>query len=281
MVFFVLLAMAGATSSGGDSAVIVEPVANMYSRDTRDADVVSQAIFGTNVVVTETAKDWLKIRTPDGYPGWIPGSSAIRRAPYAVSGRAAQVANLFASLYREKDITRHQPLLTLPFEARLEIIAGPVGPDDRWLQARLPDDRTAWVQSGDVSFNAPRLSIPEVIEFSRKFLGLPYLWGGASTYGYDCSGYTQMLCRRRGILIPRDADQQAAWERMQAVDLKQLEPGDLLYFGSSEHHITHTGMYIGNGEFINATPYLHPVIQICRLEDEHWKELLVAARRPK
>lgn len=281
MLFFLLLAMAGGGTSTPATAVIVEPVANMYSRPTRDADVVSQAIYSTNVAVLEDQTDWMRIRTPDAYTGWIPSASAIRSGPYAALGRIAQIANLFASVYREADITKHQPVVTIPFESRLEVISGPTEADARWLQVRLPDARTAWIQAGDISFDPPKQSIPEVIEFSRRFLGLPYLWGGTSTFGYDCSGFTQMLCRRRGVLIPRDADQQAAWDGMEKVALDQLQPGDLLYFGPRPDKITHTGMYMGNGEFINATPYQHPVVQICRLEDAHWKALLLAARRLK
>ena len=121
--------------------------------------------------------------------------------------------------------------------------------------------------------------LAEVVEFSRRFVGLPYLWGGTSTFGYDCSGFTQMLCRRRGVLIPRDASQQAAWTGMVPVTRDQLRPGDLLYFGESPDKIIHTGMYLGNGEFIDATTWQQPVVQIDRLDDQHWASLFVAARR--
>jgi len=74
---------------------------------------------------------------------------------------------------------------------------------------------------GDVSLapsGTPRVwTIPELIALSQRFLGLPYTWGGTSSFGYDCSGFTQMLCRRGGVLIPRDADVQAAWSGMTAV----------------------------------------------------------------
>jgi len=65
------------------------------------------------------------------------------------------------------------------------------------------------------------------------------------------------------------------------VDPKDLQPGDLVYFGKSAQKITHTGMYIGDGRFINATTHFKPVIQICRLDDPHWSAILVAARRWK
>ena len=68
---------------------------------------------------------------------------------------------------------------------------------------------------------------------------------------------------------------------MTPVERSQLRPGDLIYFGETADKITHTGMYIGNGEFIDATPWQHPVVQIDRLDDPHWSPLFVAGRRAK
>ena len=120
-----------------------------------------------------------------------------------------------------------------------------------------------------------------MLEFSKRFLGLPYTWGGTSSYGYDCSGFSQMLGRRRGISMPRDAQPQAEWSGVVAVERKDLAPGDLLYFGSSEKKITHTGIYIGVGKFINATTHLTPMVRIDDLNDPYWTKLLVASRRVK
>ena len=81
--------------------------------------------------------------------------------------------------------------------------------------------------------------------------------------------------------MPRDADQQAAWSGLTRVERTDLQPGDLLFFGPSAKQITHTGMYIGDGQFIHDTTNGHPVIQISRLDDEPWPRLLVACRRVK
>jgi len=191
------------------------------------------------------------------------------------------VEALFAHLYREPSVTTHQPLLTAPFETRLEVVAEPETENRRWVQVRLPDDRPAWVQRGDVTFDAKPLSAAETIALARRFLGLPYTWGGTSSYGYDCSGFTQMLCRRQGKLMPRDAGPQADWTGARPIAKDELQPGDLLYFGPSEKKITHTGMYIGGGEFIHATTHERPVVQISRLDEPHWRKLLVAQRRLK
>ncbi len=282
LVFLAMLAAPPDKTAPPQNAVVVQPVANMYSRASVDADVVSQAIFSTNAAILEQAGAWLKIRTPDDYTGWMEADAVLRLPPYARSGRVAQVEALFANLYREKNITTHRPVMTIPFESRLEIAGDPADSGGRWLQVRLPDDRSAWVQAGDVTLG-PRNNtpIPDIIAWSKRFIGLPYLWGGVSTFGYDCSGFTQMLCRRRGYLLPRDADLQANWGGVKPVDKADLQPGDLLYFGPSPDKITHTGMYIGNGQFINATAWQHPIVQICDLGDSHWTRLLVAARRIK
>lgn len=262
-------------------AVIQRPVANLFSKPTTEADVVSQAIYGWNVEVLEEQPAWLKVRTPDQYTGWIEASSALKRDVYAVSAPVATVRSLFASVYRETSITKHQPLMTLPFEARLEVVGDPVSQTPRWTRVRLPDMKEAWIQRGDVSLAPVMLSREEMLLFSRRFLGLPYLWAGTSTFGYDCSGFTQMLMRQTGVSLPRDAQPQAEWTGVQPVAKEELAPGDLVYFGPSEKKITHTGMYIGDGRFIHATSHLQPVVQISDLAEEHWSKLLVAQRRVK
>jgi cell wall-associated NlpC family hydrolase len=273
-----LLALASAALP---HAVVLQPVANMYSRPDLDADVVSQAIYGSNVGVVSAEGEWVQIRTADDYQGWV-RKPALRTAsaPYAAGGKVAEVESLFAHIYREPNVTKHAPLVTAPFETRLEVIRDSAE-NERWLELRLPDDRSGWVQRGDVSLAPPKLSIAEMIELSRKFIGLPYTWGGTSSCGYDCSGFTQMLCRRRGVLLPRDAGPQAQWSGLEPVKRAELRPGDLLYFGRSADHITHTGLYIGDGKFINATTWQKPMVQICDLGDAHWSGLLVACRRVK
>jgi cell wall-associated NlpC family hydrolase len=275
----ILMTMALAAAVNG---VILKPVANMHSRPSEEADVVSQAIYASHLRIIAEQAGWAKVRTADDYTGWMPLSSLRRLGAgerlYGSSGRVARVDSLFASIYQEPDVTKHQPLLTVPFETKLEVIHEDSAAG-RWLEVRLPDERAGWLQSGDATFDSQPLTISETIVLSKKFLRLPYFWGGVSTFGFDCSGFTQMLCRRRGVLIPRDASVQAKWEGAVPVDRADLKPGDLLFFGESR--ITHTGMYIGDGEFINATTHEHPVVQISDLADPYWAKLFKTARRIK
>ncbi len=257
----------------------------MYSSAGEDSDVVSQAVLGSNVEILEEMSSWAKVRTNDQYTGWMRLQDArpfpSHRSGYATSGQLAQVSSVTANLYRETDVTLHRPLLTISFETRLEIVGQGHVDGDGWLQVRLPDQRIAWIQAGDVDLAPRKLSIEESIALGRRFLGLTYLWGGRSSFGYDCSGFTQMLVRSRGIIMPRDADLQAAWMGAVPIDRRKLRAGDLLFFGSDAGHITHTGMFIGLGQFIHDTTYGHPGVQISRLLNQPWTRLLVACRRIK
>ncbi|MGD1078881.1 MAG: C40 family peptidase [Candidatus Sulfotelmatobacter sp.] len=291
---FAIFLWAPAIFAANSTHIVVVPVANMYSGPSDQTDVVSQAIYGSNVILLTARGEWSRIQTADRYKGWV-RSRHLRLIQsgkgYATVGVIVQVESLFANVYREPDITRHKPVLTIPFEARLEVIPDENGTDAKkgegkgshegWLQVRLPDKRSEWIQSGDVVSDPKPLSIPESIELAKRFMGIPYLWGGSSSFGFDCSGFTQMLVRARGIIMPRDADKQAAWTGVIAVQRKDLQPGDLLFFGSSPKGITHTGMYIGDGQFIHDTTNGHPVVQMSRLDDQPWTHLLVASRRVK
>src|SRR6266567_727512 len=109
------------------NAVVLQPVANMYSRPSEDADVVWQAIYGANVGLMESKDGWARIRTADDYTGWAPPKLLLPGGPYAAGEKTAEVQSLFAHVYREASVTRHAPLITVPFEARLEVVAAPQG----------------------------------------------------------------------------------------------------------------------------------------------------------
>lgn len=263
--------------------VVATPVVNMYRHASKDSDVVSQAIYGTGVTALATQNGWYEIRTADSYTGWVAADEVrmLRGEAYAPEEDVVRVTGLSANIYRDPDVTLHAPILRLPWEARLEIAPGQTSKVGRWIHVLLVNGKGGWVQRGDVSKVFSPVSIQQMIQLSRRFIGITYTWGGVSSFGFDCSGFTQMLERQRGIEMPRDADVQAAWSGVIPVERTELQPGDLLFFGSNPAKITHTGMYIGNGEFIHDTTHDHPGVQISRLDDMPWTKLFVAARRTK
>ncbi len=283
MRLFVMAAILASAAQARQRAVVLAPVLDMFSKPSADADVVSQARYGMTVGVEQMEGEWARIRTlHDGYSGWARRESLRLLGDgerYAECGRLAFVDSLRAHLYRTPSVTRHAPLVTVPYETLLEVVEEPEKEGRRWIRVRLPDLRDAWIQRGDVVFEPPVLDVPALIELAKRFLGLPYTWGGTTSFGYDCSGFTQMLVRRGGVLMPRDAQPQADWNGMQKVAPGELAPGDLVFFGPNDRKINHTGFYLGGGEFIHSTTNTKPVLQISRLDEEPWTKTLVACRR--
>ena len=268
-------------------AVVVKTVENMYSAPSFDKDVASQAYLGQVVAILETKGSFAKIETPDRYQGWVPAAAlkpyASNTAPrYAAKGRVAEVVSLVAHVYREPDVTTFRPKARAPLGARLELVKEAT--DARWHRVRLPDGEEGFIQTGDVVLRdafdkVPRASGSELVATARRLLGVPYLWGGMTPLGVDCSGFVSLVYRVHGQLLPRDADLQFDDPESIPVEKDHLAAGDLLFFGRKT--ITHVGMYMGDGRFIDATTYETPVVREDRLDDPHWVELYKGARRPK
>lgn len=224
-------------------------VINLYSKPTEETDVVSQAIYAAPVNILQTSSDWLFIETQDLYKGWIHTSDIYQNHHYLISPLLYPVKSLFAHIYRDADTATYKPLTTLTFSSLVQLTQEPDA-SSRWLQVRLIDGTEGWIQRGDLDLEPRLKSLKEMLALSRQFLGLPYTWGGTSSYGYDCSEFVQMLYKQMGILLPRDSYLQADSPLLTPVSLAELLPGDLLFFGESK--ITHVGIYLANDEFINA-----------------------------
>jgi gamma-D-glutamyl-L-lysine dipeptidyl-peptidase len=280
-------------ASGADApgtAVVIKAIADMHKTSNDATELVSQAVIGTNVKILASEKnggaEWYRIETPDTYQGWTIGTSLLVRPdggkPYASEGPVFEVTSLIANIYATEDVTERTPLVCAPIGARLE--AGACG--DRWSEIILPCGRKAWVQKGDGEIKdaaAARktLAPEETIALAKRFLGIPYLWGGNSPWGIDCSGYVQLLYRLSGFDILRDADIQMTASGLAEVGRGDERARDLIFFGGEIDRITHVGMMIGPNEFIHSTTHDKPMVQISDLRDAYWQKLYQGARRPQ
>jgi cell wall-associated NlpC family hydrolase len=270
-------------------AVVLGTVENMYSEASPDKNVVSQALLGQVVGILEARDGFARIETPDRYTGWVPASALFEypdpKAPrYATGGLLAEVTSLMANVYRDPDVTKARPKTLAPLGARLEVVKPAEDPQKRWITVRLPSGEAAYVQSGDVRLveaaaARTRGSEADLVATARRFSGVPYLWGGMSVHGVDCSGLTSRVYAVNGIDLPRDADLQFDDARARAVERADLRPGDLVFFGQKK--ITHVGMYVGDGRFINATTHTRPDVHEDSLDDPYWVSLYRGARRPQ
>jgi len=132
----------------------------------------------------------------------------------------------------------------------------------RFLKIRFPDGRTGYVRKSDcISFNEwsnLESNAESIISVARQMMGFPYLWGGSSSKGVDCSGFVKLAFYSQGIILARDASQQALYgEQVDFTNRNNLQTGDLLFFGRSAQRITHVGIYTENGDFIHSSGRVH------------------------
>lgn len=244
---------------------INHPFVDMREDPSSASKVVSQAVFSERISVEKEESGWSYIVSSDGYKGWVPSETFVScEKPYEGS---AEISRLMAHLYGLKD-TEYGPIKTLPYGAKLQVLDGT---GVRFTKIALPDGQEAYIQNGDIASESPLQKKEDLVSFSKRFLGLPYTWGGRSSFGYDCSGFVQMLYNKIGISLQRDSKQQVCDDRFQTIAIHDLEPGDLVFFGKSEGRIMHVGMYLGEGSFIHATSReCLPWIRISKLTDSEW-----------
>lgn len=229
------------------------PVAIMRQEPSLDAEIVSQAIFAEEISVLETREEWVKIETvEDEYVGWTNRENLRERQEEYASCTCVkpliEVNRLTAHVFSQPDIAI-DPLFTLPFECRLEAIdpfnEGP------WLKIKLLDETEAYILKEDVTSDIRAISMDQMVELSKNFLDVPFTEGGRSSFGYDSSGFVQMLYRRMGFYLPRNVKDQGAWEGFETVPFDMLSKGDLIFWGSSEKDLCQVSMYIGSDQCLH------------------------------
>jgi len=114
-----------------------------------------------------------------------------------------------------------------------------------------------------------------IVSTAARYLGVPYVWGGVTPEGFDCSGFVQFVYAMQGISLPRTADMQ--YEIGAMIASRQLQPGDIVYFSTYAPGPSHNGIYIGGGRFISATSSRGIVID--RLDSSYWGARYFGAQR--
>jgi cell wall-associated NlpC family hydrolase len=240
-------------------------VANVRTRASHPAEMGTQTIMGWTVQVLKKQSGWYFVHTdPDGYLGWIEElqltlMSAAGKAAWEAAPRV--ITTTPVSFVRVAADRTSEPVTDLVVGSILKRI----GASGAWTSVALADGRKGFVSTDDLQdyaeWKASRKPSADLIERTAlQFMGVPYLWGGTSSKGFDCSGFAKTVLRLNGIELPRDTDQQAeaGIEIPFADGLSRLQKGDLLFFGTRAsadrpERVSHVGIHVGNLDFIHAS----------------------------
>lgn len=246
-------------SSTDARAVVTHNVTAMRSEPRDRAEQVSQVLFGETVRLLQDEGDFTEVNSPDGYQGWV-----LRRhlsiletgERYPAVGRAAMIAPLFLPLFREPSGQSSRiTLLTLGTAVEL----GQGRAEEVYYPINLPGGGTGYIEGA--ALIVPRYPPldqlgPNLAVVAKGMVGVPYLWGGRTPFGLDCSGFVQRVYWLCGHTIPRDAYMQAASPLFAPVEKDDVQPGDLVFFQGEDPRgrgVTHVGIALGDGTFIHAS----------------------------
>lgn len=247
-----------------EAGIVAVSVGNVRREPRHSAELTTQVLMGASLRLLKKQADWYFTQGPDGYLGWLDKASF----QVLTRGELRQWEDSPKSIVTVRlAIVRVAPAEAS--EALSDVVSGcllkTLGHHGGWSRVELPDRHTGFLAGSAVSdyvaWKAGRRTSAESVErTARSFLGIPYLWGGTSPQGFDCSGFTKTVFHLNGLDLGRDADQQAKMGSPVALagGFKGLEKGDLLFFGTPEseraERITHVGIYLENLEFVHAAP---------------------------
>lgn len=247
---------------GNTKALVTISVANIRSNPKHSAELATQALMGTPLNVLKESDGWYLVQTPDGYLSWVDRAGIHLMSTEELEDWHAQPKVVFTELNGHVWTSPNQE------EMVSDVVAGDIlilkGEIDSYLEVALPDGRHGFISSeSSMLFQdwiaSRSTSSEKLISTAKQMMGVPYLWGGTSIKGVDCSGFTKTIYYLNGQIIPRDASQQV--NEGEEIDTEKnwdkLEVGDLLFFGEKatdekKERVVHVGMWIGNGEFIHS-----------------------------
>lgn len=255
-----------------------------------ESPLETQSLMGTVVEIIGEQSYWRQVVTPEPYTAWCTNLGLVEMS--------AEQLNEYKAAPKYICTAQHSGVYAAPSlgakrlsdmsEGNLVRVVYTEGKKPKpsikkkWAEVMLPDGRKGWTPASDLAIFAEwavkqKVTAENIVNTAMTFEGTPYLWGGASSKGLDCSGLVRLTFFMNGHLLPRNASQQVNHGREIIMECnhsitpdsdkfhqemktrtKNLQPGDLVFFGSPEtfwakEKITHVGIYIGNGKIIHAS----------------------------
>ena len=273
----------------------------MRQKPDYESPLETQSLMGTVVEIIAEQGYWRQVATPEPYTAWCTNLGLVEMTPEQINEYKAAPKYIctahHSGVYATASLNSRR-LSDLSMGNLLRVVytdgsVGAKGPDNRtskvkiskkgkFVEVMLPDGRKGWTPATDLADFTKwavrqKLTAENIVNTALQFEGTPYLWGGASSKGLDCSGLVRLTFMMNGHLLPRNASQQVKYGREIIMEcdhsvtpdsdklyqemqkrVKHLQPGDLVFFGTPEtrlkkERITHVGIYIGGGKIIHAS----------------------------
>ena len=270
-----LVAVSG---SAQDKRMAVVETSTCYMRIAPDYEsaLETQELMGTIVEIVGETSYWREIVSPQPYKAWTTEKTLVEMTSEEIQKYKEAPKYMFAELYGHiymEPSEKSQTICDLVGGDVMRMVHknGKAVIKGRWAMVMLPSGKTGWVQKSAVEELGERIDIrmgegsgnmisrermEAIISSAHQLLGVPYLWGGMSAKGVDCSGLVRISAIMNGVLLPRNASQMIKCGI--PVQLDQLQRGDLVFFGTSASdekpmRVTHVGIYLGDNHIIHSS----------------------------
>ncbi len=243
--------------------VINLSVVNIRSKPSHPAELATQGLMGTCVNVFKKQNGWYLIQTPDKYIAWVDDDALTIVDESELQAWKKSKKIVYTKTYGQvfsKANSQGEKVSDIVIGNLLKYISE----EGKYFRVEYPDGRNGFVEKENcLDYNkwmGDSLATGEtIISSASEYLGLPYLWGGTSAKGMDCSGFTKTVYFQHGVILPRDASQQVLVGALVNTDknFDKLIQGDLLFFGrkkteTERERVTHVAIYLGDDKYIHA-----------------------------
>jgi cell wall-associated NlpC family hydrolase len=287
IVIVIFIATGTVFAAAEKTGVITGDVVNFREKPSTSSKILVQLKKGTKVSVVASEGDWCQVSYSDT-TGWVHGDYITVRDEQISAGVVkADVLNV-----RSKPDTSSEILTKLEKGTIVEIAEQ----SGVWYRILVFDERYGWVHGDYITIREDKVSRgaqtsveepavdankdlrQQIVEYSKKLLGIKYKYGGSTTKGFDCSGFVSYVFKNFGITLPRASRDMG--NSGVAVKKENLKPGDLVFFDTNGglNGINHVGIYIGDGKFIHASSYIGKKVTISSLNDKFYSKSYMRSR---
>ena len=244
------------------AALVNVSVGNLRRTPKYSAELVDQVLMGMELKLLKTKSYWYLVQTPYNYLGWITRGTITRKSNEEIS-QWENAEKYTLSINFDHVFSEPSDKSQVVCDLVLGSAFIKKSQEGRWTEIELPDGRAGYIKTVNINrYKSTNNEIlpdrNDIINRAKKMMGIPYLWGGNSTKGMDCSGFTSTVFKSEGYQLPRDANMQVKLgeEVIPQDDYSNVLPGDLIFFGPPDR-ITHVAISLGGSYFIHSSADVH------------------------